>query len=296
LTAVGEPVIADDGCRLWTERRGRGVPLMLLHGGPGLWDYFDGVAEEFRDFADTVRWDQRGCGRSTRTGPYTIDRFVRDVDAVRAHCGFDRIALFGHSWGAYLALRYARAFPDRVSTLIYVSGVGVDPTETWRPAFHASGSPGSDPITSDPITSDPINSDPINSDPISSTDRVGERERAIREWSMDFVDPATARANAERMATPWFDINTECAASLNAEFDAYARTGTRAPEYADLAVPVWIVDGARDRRPRSAVDSLERALPDVRRVTIDTAGHNPWADEPDVFRDLIRTALTEPLA
>src|SRR5262249_32574146 len=64
-------VVADDGCLLWTEDSGRGDPLVLCHGGPGLWDYFDDVADWLSGIATVVRWDQRGCGRSQRMGPYT---------------------------------------------------------------------------------------------------------------------------------------------------------------------------------------------------------------------------------
>ncbi|MFE0516890.1 alpha/beta fold hydrolase, partial [Streptomyces sp. NPDC058964] len=53
-------------------------------------------------------------------------------------------------------------------------------------------------------------------------------------------------------------------------------------------VPVLIVDGARDIRPRTAVDSLERALPRVRRMVLPSAGHLPWVEEPDGFREALR--------
>ena len=44
-----------------------------------------------------------------------------------------------------------------------------------------------------------------------------------------------------------------------------------------------IIDGARDPRPRWAVDSLERALPAVTRVILPGAGHMPWLEEPAEF-------------
>src|SRR3954469_22619997 len=94
-------VITDDGHRLWAQRQGAGPPLVFAHGGPGLWDMFgDLLADRFT----TVRWDQRGCGRSQPGGPYTIDRFVADLDAVREQLAGPRAVVFGHSWGATLAL------------------------------------------------------------------------------------------------------------------------------------------------------------------------------------------------
>jgi|GEM_PF-2712205 len=81
--AVSLDVRSDDGCRLWAEQSGDGPPLVLCHGGPGLWDYLDPVARLLEDHARIIRWDQRGCGRSQRRGPYRIARFVADLDAIR---------------------------------------------------------------------------------------------------------------------------------------------------------------------------------------------------------------------
>lgn len=35
------PVVTEDDCRLWTASVGHGTPLIVCHGGPGLWDMFD---------------------------------------------------------------------------------------------------------------------------------------------------------------------------------------------------------------------------------------------------------------
>ena len=125
-------VYADDGCRLWATSTGGGDPLVLCHGGPGLWDYLDDVAELLGATTRVVRWDQRGCGRSERRGPYSVARSIADLDAVRDRLAGPRTALLGHSWGAHLALHYAIEHPDRVSHLIYVSGTGIDPERGWH--------------------------------------------------------------------------------------------------------------------------------------------------------------------
>jgi proline iminopeptidase len=134
-----ETVTTDDGVRLWAARSGRGAPLVLCHGGPGLWDMFTDVTARLAGRATVIRWDQRGCGRSEPcAGPWTSERFVADLDAVRRHFGLDRMALLGHSWGAQLALSYTLAHPGRVDTLIYVSGTGIGPDADWFDAFRAN--------------------------------------------------------------------------------------------------------------------------------------------------------------
>jgi proline iminopeptidase len=274
-------VTADDGVRLWASRSGRGAPgttpLVLCHGGPGLWDMSEDVAGMFDDRATVVRWDQRGCGRSEPcAGPWTTERFVADLDAVRRHFALERPVLLGHSWGASLALSYALAHPDRVAALVYVSGTGIGPDADWHGAFEENflARLGEDPQRLARWRELPGES----------------RERAVLQWSAEFVDRDRAIEHAERMADPWFPINFPCNKALNAEAKQTAGTSALYAACQALDVPVVIVDGEGDNRPRSAVDSLARALPRVRRVTLPAAGHLPWVEEPYGFRDAVMTA------
>lgn len=65
------------------------------------------------DIARVHLYDQRGSGRSSSDGPFDIDTFVADLDALRDHWGRERWIVGGHSWGAVLALFYAFAHPER---------------------------------------------------------------------------------------------------------------------------------------------------------------------------------------
>jgi proline iminopeptidase len=229
--------------------------------------------------ATVVRWDQRGGGRSEPcAGPWTTDRFVADLDAVRRHFALERPVLLGHSWGASLALSYALAHPNRVAGLIYVSGTGIGPNADWHDAYEANllGRLGEDPGRLARWRESPAES----------------RERAVLQWSAEFVDRERAVEHAARMADPWFAINTPCNRALNAEAKRTARSTALYAACQALDVPVLIVDGERDIRPRSAVDSLERALPRVRRVVLSSAGHLPWVEDPHGFRGAVMTAMT----
>ncbi|MCF3964124.1 alpha/beta fold hydrolase [Streptomyces fuscigenes] len=281
--AGGTGVVADDGARLWAVREtdGPAAPVILCHGGPGIWDTLREPAA-LLGARPVVRWDQRGCGRSQRTGPYTVARSVADLEAVRRTFGLERTALVGHSWGAQLALLHALEHPERVSALVYVSGVGVDDESTWHPAYAAAHRERLGPRLGRWTALRDRRGDGLT--------RAEERELAVLQWSADFLGP-DALAAAEAMATPWFGVNQACNRALGREMRQLVAGGCLRERCAALAVPVLILDGARDIRPRSAVDSLERALPHVTRAVLPEAGHMPWAEDPAGFASALTAFL-----
>jgi pimeloyl-ACP methyl ester carboxylesterase len=99
-----------DGISLFVEELGAGVPLVVLHGGPGLdhssfRPYLDPLGEDFR----LLYVDQRGQGRSERVdvATLTLGVFARDVDLLAHALELDRFVLLGHSFGAIVATWHA---------------------------------------------------------------------------------------------------------------------------------------------------------------------------------------------
>ena len=112
-----------DGHRVYVEQCGRrdGVPVVVLHGGPGggcspaMRRYFD--PEHYR----VILFDQRGCGRSrphASVEDNTTWHLVNDIELIRETLGIDRWVVFGGSWGATLGLIYAITHPVRVAHLV----------------------------------------------------------------------------------------------------------------------------------------------------------------------------------
>jgi proline iminopeptidase len=202
-----------------------------------------------------------------------VARSAADLDAVvgqraRAAPGKaapGKTALFGHSWGATLALRYALDHPDRVSALVYASGTGLG--WAWREPFDRAISAKLAPHRAR----------------IEELRAAGQdREAAIVQWSAEFGD-GREREHAEEMVTPWFGINQDCYTQIWAELERTWHEDELVEQCRALQVPVLIIDGEQDLRPRSAVDSLERALPRVTRVVLPDAGHIPWLERPEEF-------------
>ena len=169
-----------------------------------------------------IRWDQRGCGRSERRGPYSVARSAADLEAVLGPRA--RAALFGHSWGATLALRYALDHPDRVSALVYACGTGLG--WAWREPFGRASSARLAPHRAD-----------------RELQAAGEeREAAVLQWSAEFFD-GREHEHAEEMATPWFGINHDCYREIWSELERTWPEDELVAQCRGLEVPVLIIDG-----------------------------------------------------
>jgi pimeloyl-ACP methyl ester carboxylesterase len=148
-------------------------PLFLIAGGPGtssvdLYTSTAGSFDRVRRDRDIILLDQRGTGRSHRLDcdygqqnlfepiddvevglanikcrdeltkksdlrMYTTSVAVRDLDRVRQLLGYERINLYGNSYGTRVAQHYARRYPKATRTVI-LDGV-VNPEVVLGPAI-----------------------------------------------------------------------------------------------------------------------------------------------------------------
>lgn len=123
---AGERFIPVVGGRVWCRIAGIGdrIPLLALHGGPGIpHDYLEPLVE-VADERPVVFYDQLGCGRSDRPDDpslWQIGRFVAEVSQVREALGLARVQILGHSWGTILAADYALHQPLGLVSLVLAS-------------------------------------------------------------------------------------------------------------------------------------------------------------------------------
>ncbi|MDX2010361.1 MAG: alpha/beta hydrolase [Myxococcaceae bacterium] len=121
----GTRLTTGDGVSLWfkvIEGSATADTLLYLHGGPGhhSLDFERAVAGQLR--GRLVLMDQRGCGRS-QLGPGSavgLEPTVEDVERVLEATQTQRAVLVAHSFGASVAVAFARARPHLVRGIVFV--------------------------------------------------------------------------------------------------------------------------------------------------------------------------------
>ena len=116
---------ARDGLRIAFTRHGRGPPLIFVRGWLGQLDIF-WSDPEYRAFFERLgrhftvyRFDCRGNGLSGREATdYSWAALVSDIEAVADHESLDRFHLWGSTFGAIAAIRFAARNPARVASLM----------------------------------------------------------------------------------------------------------------------------------------------------------------------------------
>jgi len=111
-----------NGCRLNVEVMGPedGPVLIAHHGGGGIGslaeprDTFGTLATRFR----TIVFDARGCGLSEGVPPYSHAQWAADVDGLRQWAGAEKIVVAGGSYGGFICLEYAVAYPEHTAAII----------------------------------------------------------------------------------------------------------------------------------------------------------------------------------
>lgn len=129
VAANGHITVAD--AKLYYQLMGKGEPIIFLHGGPGLdQSYLVPSLRKMAENHEVVFYDQRGSGLSIpqelNPSLMTPAQFVKDLEVVRKHFGYQKVILVGHSWGSLLAMMYAIEYPQHIKALVLMNSVPVD--------------------------------------------------------------------------------------------------------------------------------------------------------------------------
>ncbi|NYT68500.1 alpha/beta fold hydrolase [Pusillimonas noertemannii] len=103
------------------ERRGKGLPLVLLHGwclNAKMWAY---AQEDLGADHEIITFDLAGFGRSSHlAGPYGFERHARDLAAAFNELELQRPVVAGFAFGAAIAVALGKSNPTQITAVIAV--------------------------------------------------------------------------------------------------------------------------------------------------------------------------------
>jgi proline-specific peptidase len=253
---------------------GDGVPLIVLHGGPGLdhthlRPWLDPLGDDRR----LVYVDERGQGRSERVDPATLslDVFARDVDLLSEALGLERFALLGHSFGAIITTWHAINLGTADA---YVISGGGDSSENLdadvEASFEAMGEAGK-----------PIAESWEWEKTVETPEECAELMRI--QMPFHFHGPSPPDFAAETVYDP--DVLRYFANAGYGDFDYTEDLGR-------VAKPTLVAVGAHDRctTPRAA-RVLHEGIPGSELVVLDGAGHMSMIEAQDAYLRAVKGFL-----
>ena len=250
-----------NGTRLFYKTSGKGPPCLVMHGGLGM-DHVSCLdLEPLGEHVGLVYYDHRGNGRSARP-------------PLETSLGSEKVVVFGHSYGGFIAQEFALRHPERVQALILCDTapgqLGSGESE--------EGSSGPPPppefiefISSAPHTDEEFAEGMTRLIPAF----LHQRDPAEVENSLsDTVYCAGANERGFEILGGWSSVDR-----LNS-----------------IQVPTLVLVGAHDvfTSPSQARRIASR-IPTSEMVEFADSGHMPWLDEPGRFFSVVGGWLREAL-
>jgi len=250
---------------------GAGPPLLVAHGGPGMSHDLYRTLDPLAEGRQLVFWDHRGHGRSEAlpAGPVEMALFADDVIKVADGLGLASFALFGHSFGGWVAQEAALRHPDRIGALVLA---GTTP-----------GQLGGNESADDDQGPPPPRGLAALFEEVPATD--AELVELYGRLAPYFTCTADNRVLRQAI-----DPSLASVDSYARVFDALSRWSA-VDRLGRIACPTLLVAGRYDAMCSvQQHERITRRLSDPDLVVVDRAGHFSWLDRPDVL-EVIATWL-----
>lgn len=269
-------------------REAGGIPLIVIHGGPGgsscaFASTLDGIAEE----RPVVMYDQLGSGHSDRINDLerlaVLPRFVEEVEAIRAELGLDDVHLLGQSWGATVALEYVlTAASGGVHSLI-LAGPLVG-TERWlRDANElvAQLTEENQAAVAAAVASGDFTTEEFQAANTEFSSKFGVRTPGARQrLEACAVRPSGNSGLYQYMWGPSEFVST-----------GTLRTYDRIDRLPELDLPVLFLVGEYDEARPATVREFQALVPGSVVTVIPDAGHGSNVDQPQAFNAAVKEFL-----
>jgi pimeloyl-ACP methyl ester carboxylesterase len=187
-TATKKGHVEANGVSYYYEIRGKGEPLLLLHGGLGSIDMFGPVLPILAEGREVIGVDLYGHGRTALTDrPVSLIDMGDDLATVLTELGYDQVDVLGYSMGGGVGLRLAIQHPEKVRRLVVASAPFAQDGffAEMLPQQAAVGAAMADMMKETPMYKSYVAVAPKPEDFPKLLDRMGELMRTPYNWAED---------------------------------------------------------------------------------------------------------------
>lgn len=286
-TAAPEGSIDVPGGTVWFTRigGGRGLPLLVVHGGPGLpHDYLRSL-ERLADEREVIFWDQLGCGKSPcapNPALWTMQRSVAETRAVVDALGLDRFHLFGNSWGGMLAQQFVLDAGPRPTSLTVSNSIAS------IPAFGTM-------VQRLKSELDPATQAAIERHEAAGTTHAAEYQAAIRTWNETYL--CRARPWPRELEEAFRHMGSEIFETMFGPSDFHIvgtiRDWDVMDRLAEITVPALILAGRYDECVPEHMWAMHQRIAGSRFELFEASSHMPFIEEPEKFDTVMREFLAQ---
>ncbi|HVS62110.1 MAG TPA: alpha/beta fold hydrolase [Thermoanaerobaculia bacterium] len=269
-----EGILEIEGARLAYRTFGEGVPVVVLHGGPGLDSSY--LLPQMAELADGFRlifYDQRTSGDSSsevEVSEVTLDHFVEDLEKLRQGLRLGRMNLLGHSWGGMLAMFYAIEHPENLGSLVLLSSGGARST-FWAELF--------DGIDRGRTPESAARLKQLQESPgFASNDPAVLEQYYQAFFEPYFHDQAMARRLSTRLDA---DTLLRMDALYQSPLNRSARSYDIVAELSKIQAPTLIVHGENDVIPVAYAEEIHDAIEGSDLLILGRCGHFPYIEQPE---------------
>ncbi len=280
-----EGMIAVPGGNVWFKRvgGGAGLPMLVVHGGPGLPHGYLRSLERLADEREVVYWDQLGCGKSDRPSDrelWTMQRSVAEMRAVVQALGLNRFHIFGNSWGGMLAQQYALDVPSGAASLTISNSIASIPQFAEMVARLKS-------------ELDPATQSAIERHEAAGTTYTAEYQAAIRTWNETYL--CRLRPWPPELLAAFTEMGTDIFETMFGPSD-FRIVGTIRDwdvfdRLAEIRLPTLILAGRFDECVPEHMWDMHQRIAGSRFELFESTAHMPFIEEPGKFDRVMRAFL-----
>ena len=110
--------VRPNGCDLYYEEMGKGVPILLIHPAGATASTWGPATKELARTGRVIAYDRRGYARSGSEPVHSMSTHTADAAAILEHLGTPPAVVVGTSAGAAIAVDLAVRRPELVETVI----------------------------------------------------------------------------------------------------------------------------------------------------------------------------------